>query len=66
MKRKEFDMLKKEYISPELKETRLLTEGDVMYITFSGGGDDVDIDEDEDDSDDEPRARKHTVWDYDF
>ncbi|MBR5687737.1 MAG: hypothetical protein IKX36_07245 [Prevotella sp.] len=66
MKRKESDMLKQAYISPEVKETELLTEGETMYIKYSGGGDDVDIDEEEDDSDDNPRARKHTIWDYDF
>jgi hypothetical protein len=66
MKRKEIDMLKKEYISPEVKESALLTEGEVMYIKYSGGGEDTEIDEDPDDSDDDPRARKHTIWDYDF
>lgn len=66
MKRKEFDMLKKEYISPEVKVNELLTEGSTMFDTFTGGGDDVIIDDEEDDDDDEPRARKHTIWDYDF
>lgn len=66
MKRKESDMLKEAYISPEVKETELLTEGETMYIKYSGGGDDVEIDEDPDESNEPPHARKHTIWDYDF
>ena len=66
MKRQQTNMLKSEYVRPELKEAVVTTQYGMLADHFSGGTDDESmlIDEEEDITEEQPRAHKYSVWDY--